>query len=398
MSIAAAHHRVLVLLRVWLQVFVVSIVAILAIQKNKSSAFIYSAVPMRGTKRGPLTSPNPIKHNFTAADDQAELPHSGIAVVAAPIGGAALSAASDDENSDDSHVDLPRSRGATAAVPAAVLESDHHLPRSRGATEAVPAANHESDYRPGVQVAVPPSPVTNRDRFMKGILPARTCCNLDLCRASAGTKFNLSAVCIAVFPKTCNPDRRYIQLADPTGSVGVTVWNANVDSFSTASVGRLVTLTKVVITNHNGKKSLSMARDSSVQQIDDETHTDITWWRSLLTLAPLSCGAVHDVADNSMVTVCGILGHISSDIKMVQGVPKTLLTLHLVDSTGKVDVRSWNHNADAFNHLAEAPILIRRVRVTSFASVKLCELLDGAGSVIETAFSGDAALRKFWRE
>jgi hypothetical protein len=70
----------------------------------------------------------------------------------------------------------------------------------------------------------------------------------------------------------------------------------------------------------------------------------------------------------------------------------------MVDSSGKLDVRSWNHNADAFNHYADAPIMIRRVRVTSFAGVKLCELLDGAGSVIETAFSGCDALRKFWRE
>jgi len=329
---------------------------------------------MPATKRGPLASFNPIKRNHTdVAEGQVVLLHSGAADEAAPIGGGALGAAPDVEVQRDSDVDLPRSSGAFAAVP---------------------AADHSSDHRPGVQVAVPPSPVTNRDRFIKGFLPARTCCNLDLCRAPAGTKFNLSAVCIAVFPKSSNPDRRYIQLADSTGSVGVTVWNENVNSFSTASVGRLVTLTKVVITNHNGKKALSMARDSS----DDETHTDSTWWRSLLTLAPLSCGAVHDVADNTMVSVSGILGHVSSDTKMVQGVPKTLLTLHMVDSSGKLDVRSWNHNANAFKHHADAPIMIRRVRVTSFAGVKLCELLDGAGSVIETAFSGCDALRKFWRE
>jgi len=344
---------------------------------NLCEAFILT-IAMPGTKRGSLASFNPIKHIHTdVAAGLAVLLHSDIADGAAPIGGAALGTVSDVEVQGDSDVDLPRSSGAFAAVP---------------------AADHSSDHRPGVQVAVPPSPVSNRDRFIKGFLPARTCCNLDLCRAPAGTKFNLSAVCIAVFPKSSNPDRRYIQLADVTGSVGVTVWNENVNSFSTASVGRLVTLTKVVITNHNGKKALSMARDSSVQQIDDETHTDSTWWRSLLTLAPLSCGAVHDVADNTMVSVSGILGHVSSETKMVQGVPKTLLTLHMVDSSGKLDVRSWNHNADAFNHHAEAPILIRRVRVTSFAGVKLCELLDGAGSVIETAFSGDAALRKFWRE
>jgi hypothetical protein len=122
------------------------------------------------------------------------------------------------------------------------------------------------------------------------------------------------------------------------------------------------------------------------------------WWKSLLTTAPLSCGSVHDVSDNTMVSVCGILGFVSAETKMVQGVPKTLLTLHLVDSSGRLDVRSWNHNADTFNHLTNAPILIRRVRVTSFANVKLGELLDGSGSVIEKAFPGDVALRKFWSE
>ena len=367
-------------------------------------AFILT-ITMPGTKRGSLSSPNPIKHIHTdVAEGQAVLLHSDVAAGAAPVGGAALRAASDVELQGDSNIDLLRSSGACAADPAADVSSDLRpgvpvaVPHSPVSNAAVPAADLSSDQRPGIPVAVPPSPVSNRDRFIKGFLPARTCCNLDLCRAPAGTKFNLSAVCIAVFPKSTNPDRRYIQLADTTGSVGVTVWNENVNSFSTASVGRLVTLTKVVITNHNGKKALSMARDSSVQQIDDETHTDSTWWRSLLTLAPLSCGAVHDVADNTMVSVSGILGHVSSDTKMVQGVPKTLLTLHMVDFSGKLDVRSWNHNADAFNHLADAPIMIRRVRVTSFAGVKLCELLDGAGSVIETAFTGDAALRKFWRE
>jgi len=392
-------QRIIVCCCVRLQVFVATIIFFCS-----RDAFILP-ISMPGTKRGSLTSPNPIKHIHTdVAEGQAVLLHSVVAAGAAPVGGAALRAASDVEMQGVSVIDLLRSSGASAAVPAADVSSDLQpgipvaVPPSPVSNAAVPAADLSSDLRPGIPVAVPPSPVTNRDRFIKGFLPARTCCNLDLCRAPAGTKFNLSAVCIAVFPKSTNPERRYIQIADSTGSVGVTVWNENVNSFSTASVGRLVTLTKVVITNHNGKKALSMARDSSVQQIDDETHTDSTWWRSLLTLAPLSCGAVHDVADNTMVSVSGILGHVSSDTKMVQGVPKTLLTLHMVDSSGKLDVRSWNHNADAFNHLADAPILIRRVRVTSFAGVKLCELLDGAGSVIETAFTGDAALRKFWRE
>ncbi len=348
-------------------------------------------ITMPGIKRGSLTSFNPIKHNFSAAAEDMAV-QSEIGVEATPLDGAVFGAASDVDGADIV--------GAASNVHSRTNGADMVIvqPRTRDATEAVQAADPECDYRPGVQVAVPPSPVTNRERFIKGFLPARTCCNLDLCRATAGTKFNLSAVCIAVFPKSTNPDRRYIQLADATGSVGVTVWNENVNIFSIASVGRLVTLTKVVITNHNGKKALTMARDSSVQQMDDDTHTVSTWWRSLLILPALSCGAVHDIADNTMVTVSGILGHISSDTKMVLGAPKTLLTLHMVDSSGKLDVRSWNHHADAFNRFADSPILIRRVRVTSFAGMKLCELLDGAGSVIETAFPGDAALRKFWRE
>lgn len=252
------------------------------------------------------------------------------------------------------------------------------------------------DVPSSITVAPPASPITNRDRFLKGLLPARTCCNLDLIKAPAGTKFNLTAVCIAVFPASQNPDRRYIQLADNTGSVGVSVWNHNVQKFSSGSVGRLVTLTKAVIGNHNGKKQLSMARDSSVDFTDDDKHSVASWWQSLMQLPPKSCGAIHDMSDNSISSVAGILGFISSETKIVNGQDKTLLTLHLVDSSGKVDVRSWNHSADMFLMYVERPVLIRRVRVTSFAGTKICELLDGSGSTVETSFNGHDTLSKFW--
>lgn len=101
---------------------------------------------------------------------------------------------------------------------------------------------------------------------------------------------------------------------------------------------------------------------------------------------------------SSWFTLFILVLELQGDRRVTQGVPKTLLTLHLVDSSGKLDVRSWNHTPDMFNHLANCPILIRRVRVTSFASIKLCELLDGSGSVVEKSFPGDAVLRKFWSE
>ena len=193
--------------------------------------------------------------------------------------------------------------------------------------------------------AAPTSPMSTRDRFLAGLLPARSCCNLDLIRAPAGTKFNLTAVCIAVFPASQNPDRRYIQLADSTGNVGVTVWNHNVQKFSSGSVGRLVTLSKAVMGNHNGKKQLSMARDSNVDFTDDPHHAVSVWWQGLCVLPAKTCGAVHDMADNTIISVSGIMGHVSTEVKIVNGKEKSLLTLHFVDASGKVDIRSWNHEA-----------------------------------------------------
>ena len=343
----------------------------------------YPAFAMPGQKRRYLSSPNPVQH----IHDDAVMNEDPVSSMTSDDGIAAAQPELGD--SDVTHEGVDAGAAAAATMIAAHAHPTPSVPTSK-AEHQPPAVSSD--------VVVPPSPVSNRERFMKGFLPARTCCNLDLIRASAGTKFNLAAICIAVFPKSSNPERRYIQLADVTGSVGVTLWNENVNSFSSDSVGRLVMLAKIVITNHNGKKALTMARDSSVQQVNDEAHTVSMWWNSLLIIPPLSCGSVHDVSDNSMVSVCGVLGHVSAETKMVQGVPKTLLTLHLVDSSGKLDVRSWNHSPDTFNHLANCPILIRRVRVTSFASIKLCELLDGSGSVVEKSFPGDAALRKFWSE
>ena len=243
---------------------------------------------------------------------------------------------------------------------------------------------------------VPKSPVSTRDRFLAGFLPSRTCCNMELCRAPAGSKFSISGICISVFPAVTNPDRRYIQLADSTGSVGVTVWNANVMKFSNESVGSLVSLNKVSISSHHGKKQLTLTRDSVVDVSSDTQHSVVQWWQQLLKQAIKSCGAVHDTADNDIVSVSGVCGHVTSDQKMVNGVEKTLTTVHLVDSSGRLDIRSWNHMPDVFLQYVDCPIVLKRVRTTSFAGQKMCELLVGSGSVIETEFPGKAALAKFW--
>jgi hypothetical protein len=52
---------------------------------------------------------------------------------------------------------------------------------------------------------------------------------------------------LAVHPATTTPDRRYIMVADATGGVGITVWNANVNKFGFDSIGKVVQLGKVVL-------------------------------------------------------------------------------------------------------------------------------------------------------
>jgi hypothetical protein len=323
------------------------------------------------SKRTALQSPNPVKHAM--CDDVEPLQRDGNALLVSAI------------DLFDGNVLVDEASRTVSPAPS-------------------PEQRSKSDSSAGVQQQQPQSslspssPSSNRDRFRNGFLPARTCCNLDLCRSAAGAKFTLTAVCIAVFPATTGPDRRYLQLADVTGTVGVTVWNSNVAKFSSASVGSLVTLNKCTITHHQGKKSLTLPRDATVEIVVDPHHSVFSWWQGLLQCAPMTCGGVHDAADNNMVSVAGVLGHVSSERKMVNGTEKELTTMHLVDTSGRLDIRSWNHSSDAFLKYVDRPVCIKRIRVTSFAGMKMAEFLDGSASSIETAFPGSALLQKFWSE
>jgi hypothetical protein len=242
----------------------------------------------------------------------------------------------------------------------------------------------------------PPSPNANRQQFLNGFIPARTCCNLDLCRVPAESKFTITGICMAVYPPSKNPERRYVQLCDVTGATGITVWNSNVAKFNSDCVGKLVTCVKVAMTNYNGKRTLTMTRDSSIQILNEPKHPVMSWWFSLLQAAPKSCGGIHDLPDGSIVSVQGILGLVTEEVKMVNSVERSLTYLHLVDSSGRVDVRSWNHPADTFLRFRDMPVCIKRVRVSSFAGTKILELMDGDSSVLVPDFPGKDALIQFW--
>jgi hypothetical protein len=323
----------------------------------------------------PLRSPNPIKHRLI---DNAE---DGIAVsvlgpaMSTPAATEAITLRLADESSP------PRSQAV----------ADAESPNAHGINVAVASPARSQSV---AVLQTPASPGSNRAAFMQRFTPTRAVCNIDLCRAPAGTKVSISAVVIAVFPASANPDRRYLQLADETGSVGITVWNENVSKFSHASVGQVAQFAKIVMGAHQGKKVLTMTRESNIEFPD--VHPLKQWWSELLSIPPVSLMMFQQLPENSIVNVAGVLGMLSEEVKIVHNVSKKLTTLTLTDPTGELSVKSWNHAYHDFQLYAESPILIKRVRVTSFNGVKLGELLGNTGSVIVEDFAGKAALEKYW--
>ncbi len=297
---------------------------------------------------------------------------------------------------------------AFSALPSFVSESDTV---ARATSPSSPLASAAVDLkiaavadvisptlRPAsVGCAPPSSPGTNRATFISQNTPSRIVCNMAICRSPPGTKVSLSAIVITVYDAHSNPDRRYVQLADGTGSVGITIWNANVARFSRASIGKVVKCGKVVVGSHQGKKVLTMTRESTIEFVSDE-HPLTIWWNDLALLPSVRLSSICDIADNSIINVDGIVGMIVCESKMVGTVQKTLTTLHLADPSGQFDIKSWNHAADQFLSLADKPVSIRRIRVTSFAGNKMGELLDNGGSTFVTEFPGKAALLQYWAE
>jgi hypothetical protein len=356
-------------------------------------------------KRTSLQSPNPVKHQML---DDATTTSASVAVTV--------------EDSDDIFA-FPTEMSVTASVAASPAEENlnANVAIAVGGAIAAPRSSHPIEY-PGdiaastpvvfepVHPSTPPrpdhahmpvasplsSPSTNRSRFLQGCQPVRISCNLDLMRSPAGAKIAITAICIAVFPASRNPDRRYIQLSDQYGSAGLTVWNHNVSLFGPATVGKLVNCKRLVVQSHNGKRCLTMARDSTVEVEDDGQHAVMNWWKGLLHAGALNALLAHNAEDNDIITLTGVVGQVSEESKVVHGVTRILTTIHMVDATGKFLVRTWNHVHQQFSSFIDKPVSIQRVRVVSFAGEKLAEFLDGNGSVILTDFPGCSSLKDWW--
>lgn len=267
------------------------------------------------------------------------------------------------------------------------------------AFHSLPSSAEPPSTPPRVIVAGVPESPSNRERFKNACMPHQVSCDLASVSSEPGFRFSFQAVVLVVFPASSNPIRRHVLLGDGRGAVGITVWNAHVNAFSSDSIGQCVSITKVSMTVHNGVRGLSMNKESTIQFNMDDQHFSRVWWNGISSTPPLSAILFHDQKDNNVVNVAGILGSVSVEQKHVRSDARDLLTLKIVDRTGIVTVRSWNHGAGLFQRLVDTPIKLTRVRVTSFGGGKTGELFDGAGtSICEGTFDGADDLRQFWSE
>ena len=265
-----------------------------------------------------------------------------------------------------------------------------------GATSPSPPRQDPVDAAQAIAIQ-PMSPASNRERFHASCMPNTISCDLSTVSTQAGLKFSFAGIVLVVYPAASNPVRRHVLLGDGRGIVGVTVWNTQVSAFSSKSVGNLAQFTKVALTCHNNTRGLVLNKESAVTLATASQHFASMWWQSLLLAPPVQAIFFHDTADNSIVNVAGIIGSVTKEDKTVRNAPASLLTVRLVDRTGVIMVRSWTHSHVIFEDWLDKPILIRRVRVTAFANIKIGELLDGDGSHFEREFDNHDLI-KFWAE
>ena len=281
-------------------------------------------------------------------------------------------------------------------APAADLESSALPPPQPSNVTGSPSKHDPCQEN---TLVAPPSPANNRDRFRASLMPAQVTCDLSSVVVDPGHRFTFQGIVMVVFPASSNPIRRHVLVGDGRGVVGITVWNAHVNAFSNESVGQLLVVTKVSVVTFNGNRGITLNKESSVSFNTLSGHFATNWWQSVLEQPVTSAILFCDQTDNAVVNVAGILGSVSVEQKTVRSDARDLVTIKLVDRTGIITLRSWNHNGDMFLPHVDTPLMFRRVRVTCFATQKTGELFDGAGTVITTGnFPGSEDLLKFWAE
>jgi hypothetical protein len=333
------------------------------------------------------------KRKRTADTPSAETQQPNIAVATAGGGAAATPILPVLKDSDTEAADLLHSEHQ-AANPAP-------RPPTRP-TVGVDATPRDVPHEP-VPAAIPGGavlPAGNRARFLTGMQPTKVSCDLASAPTNPGMRFSFEAIILVVYPaKTTPPERRYVELMDEYGTTGITIWNSYVHAMNPSSVGCVVKFTRLSLTMHNGKKSLTMAKDSTMH-VEEPSYVGLLskWWSGLLLEPAITCARFHDMNAGGMVNVSGILGFISQEEKMVNGELKLLLILYITDRTGKLELRSWNHTDVEFLQFRERPVLFNRVRVSLYAGNRTADLLTGINGTQVTTHFDSRDLEAYWQE
>ena len=239
----------------------------------------------------------------------------------------------------------------------------------------------------------PPSP-SQREAFLASMQVQKVTTNLLLVNAQPGARLNFDGTIIVVYPCETNPVRRHVLLADEHGVIGITFWNQNAPKFNGSIVGTIAQLTKLMITTHVGKKSLTMNKESTLVL----SNKIAPFWTQLLDNPVTSIMDVHSMPLNKFVSIAGIVALMHSEIKIVRNEEKELVILRIVDRTGSIEVQSWVSKLSDFERYRDQPVQMKRMRISEFSGVKYLEIIDGNGTQVEGKFDEALDLANFWKE
>ena len=244
------------------------------------------------------------------------------------------------------------------------------------------------------------SPSKNKAAFLSSFSTSKICTDMAVYQDSPGARYEFEGIITAVHPASQKPDRRYVQVADEKGTSGLVFWNEKCNMVGFSSVGHVVQCSRVSLTTYNGKRSLTLGRDSSIKVSPSETGQSkiALWWKQLLAAEVLNTESVQRVQDQCIISVAGIVGTVTTAEKTVNGEAKLLVFVHITDVNGKFTLRSWNHRVEDFQAYLDLPVLFRRIRIVSYSGVKVGEIMESNATQFETKFDGAAALTEFWQQ
>ncbi len=178
------------------------------------------------------------------------------------------------------------------------------------------------------------------------------------------------------------------------------MWNTDVHKFSKVNLGASVTITRASVSMYQGKKSLVMGKDSTIV-IGSVVPTPVDgWWAQIATQPPLPIAAALIATDNSIINIFGILAFTVTEEKEMNGELRRIISVHFASNTAKFQLRGWDldpSTVEIIDHLKDQVVKVSRIRISSYAEVKVGEILEGDYGTIFEPYA-DASLSKFWSE